>query len=220
MLRPLQSAEQSAGLPSGHTMAVLSTPPEISCILAFFGWDVASPLTTPPSMNLLAAANDPQVSPSHGLLMCALCQRQIATWNFPSSTMSHQSLGSDNARQHQTRTFDVLREHRTHCPYVVKATLSPFLAPMSVPYVHEGAPDIRDMALNPSMELLEGWRVHLRILLRSEWRRVSEYASLGGVQCKMVEENPVGRIIETVRTQYGAVCPQTLLPDNFVQSSL
>ena len=76
--------------------------------------------------------------------------------------------------------------------------------------IHEAGSDVQDMALSPSMVLLEGWRVHLNTLLRSEWRRTSEYALLGQMQGNPaggLGENPVGGIIEIVRTQHGGVSP-------------
>jgi len=79
-----------------------------------------------------------------------------------------------------------------------------------MPYARNGEPDVWDMALSPSMDLLEGWRAHLDILLRSEWRRMTEYASLGGIQGNTVEgsgEKPVGGVVEIVRTQHGGVGP-------------
>jgi len=189
-------------MPLGQAIEVSSAPSETSCILAFLGWDM-----TPPS----TAINTHQMSsPLRGLLTCSLCQRQVPTWNFFSPAILSRSLDSSGSRQHQTRAFDVLREHRTHCPYVVKATPSPSLAPMSIPNTHNAERDVQDMALSPSMVLLEGWRVHLNILLRSEWRRTSEYASLGRIQGSPVGElgeNPVGGIIETVRTRHGGVSP-------------
>jgi len=206
MLRPFHCAERGVELASGQAVAVLSTPSETSCILAFFGWDM-----TPPSTTVPTPIHDQQVpSSSRGLLMCSLCQRQVPTWTFLSSTTPSRSLDPSGTRQHQARPFDVLREHRTHCPYVVKTTPSPSLAPLSIPYTQEGEPDTWDIALSPSMELLEGWRVHLNILLRSKWRRMSEYSSLGRIQGGTVHgsgDDPIGGIIETVRTQHGGVSP-------------
>lgn len=210
MFHPFHCAEQGSETPSGQAIDVSSPPSETSCILAFFGWDMISPSTTSPSMSHLAAINDRQVSPSsRRLLICSLCQRQIPTWNFYSTTPSR-SLNPGSTRQHQTRAFDVLREHRTHCPYVVKATPSPSLAPMSMPNAHGAEHGFWDMALSPSMVLLEGWRVHLNILLRSGSRRTLEYPSLGQIQGNQVRglgDHPVRGIIETVRTQHGGVSP-------------
>lgn len=203
MLRSFQCAERGGEASSGKTVAVSSAPSETSCILAFFGWDMTVPFGSLPP-----AIYNHQAPSSRGLLTCSLCQRQIPTWNFFSSTIPSQSLGSSDTRQRQVRTFDVLREHRTHCPYVVKTTLSPSLAPVSMSHGRKGGSDVWDMALSPSMELLEGWRVQLNILQRSEWRKISEYTSLGGIASNTVEgsgENPAGGIIKTVRTQHGGV---------------
>lgn len=205
MLRSFQCAEQGGEASSGKTVAVSSAPSETSCILAFFGWDMTPPSRSPPT-----AIYNHRAPSSRGLLTCSLCQRQIPTWNFFSSTTSNQVSGSSDTRQRQVRAFDVLREHRTHCPYVVKTTPSPSLAPVLMSHGRKGGSDVWDMALSPSMELLEGWSVHLNILLRSEWRRISGYTSLGGIASNPIEgpgENPAGGIIRTVRTQHGGVSP-------------
>lgn len=215
MPRPFQCTERGGEPPSGQVVAVSSAPSETSCILAFFGWDMTPPFTALLSTSLPSATNDHQSSSSsRGLLLCSLCQRQIPTWNFLTPTTANESLNFTGARQHRTRAFDVLREHRTHCPYVVKTTPSPSLAPVSMPYARKGEPEVWSIALSPSMELLEGWRAHLNILLRSEWRRMSEYASIGGIQGNIVEGlggKPVGGVIEIVRTQHGGVSPCILI---------
>jgi len=211
MLRPFQCAVQGGEHPSDQAVAVSSAPSETSCILAFFGWDITPPPTALPPTSLPTAINDYQMSSrSRGLLVCSLCQRQIPTWHFLSSTIAKQSLDLSSIRQHRARAFDVLREHRTHCPYIVKTAPSPSLAPVSVSYTNKGEPDVRDTALSSSMELLEGWRAHLNILLRSEWRIMSDYAPLGGTQGNIVAgsgEKPVGGVVEIVRTQHGGVSP-------------
>jgi hypothetical protein len=166
------------------------------------------PSTTPLSVDLRTGTNDTSVpSPSRGLLACSLCQRQIPTWHFLPSTAPSRPLGSSGTRPHQLRAFDALREHRTHCPYVVKTTFSPSLALTSMPSIQKGGSDIWEMALSTSMVLLEGWRVHLNILVRYEQRKMLEYASVRGVEGNTDEENPAGGIIETVRTQHGGVSP-------------
>lgn len=211
MLRPSQCTEQGGGPPPGHAVTVSGVPSETSCILAFFGWDTTSPSMTLLSTGPPTAINEHQFcSPSRGLLVCSLCQRQIPTWNFVSSATGNRSTDFSGTRQHRSRAFDVLREHRTHCPYVVRTTPSPSLAPVSIPYTRNGEADVWDMALSPSMELLEGWRAHLNILLRSDWRRISEYPSLGGIQGNIGEgsgEKPVGGVVDIVRTQHGGVSP-------------
>ncbi len=211
MLRPSQCTEP----PSGQAGTVSSVPSETSCILAFFGWEMTSPSTALLSTSSPTTINEHQLSsPSRGLLVCSLCQRQIPTWNFLSSTAANRSMDFSGTRQHRARAFDVLREHRTHCPYVVKTTPSPSLTPVPMPYARKGEQDDWDVALSPSMELLEGWKAHLNILLRSEWRRISEYSPLGGIQGGIVEgsgEKPVGGVVEIVRTQHGGVSPWFLV---------
>lgn len=211
MLRLFQCTEQGGEPPSGHAVTVSDVPSETSCILAFFGWDTISPSMALLSTGPPTAVNEHQLaSPSRGLMVCSLCQRQIPIWNFVSSTTANRPMDSSGTRQHRARAFDVLREHRTHCPYVVKTTPSPSLAPVSIPYTRNGEANVWDMALSPSMELLEGWRAHLNILLRSDWRRISEYASLGGKQGNIGEgsgEKPIGGVVSTVRTQHGGVSP-------------
>jgi len=68
------------------------------------------------------------------------------------------------------RQFDLLKEHRSYCPYVVKSTVVPslpsFNAAASSANGASGAPGTAAAPLNHPSGPLEGWRAVLAVLLR------------------------------------------------------
>lgn len=63
------------------------------------------------------------------MLQCRMCQRRIGLWAFTSSTSSRsnipaeaQSNLSHTSTSRPQRQLNLLREHRSYCPYVVKST--------------------------------------------------------------------------------------------------
>ncbi|KAG8740453.1 hypothetical protein FRC12_016004 [Ceratobasidium sp. 428] len=94
------------------------------------------------------------------MIYCSLCQRRVGLWAFiaPASTppTDHPPSGSGDSaipvitKTPPTRTLDVLREHRSFCPYVIRTT------PLTIPNDEE-----------PSTEV-EGWKAILGIILRSK----------------------------------------------------
>ena len=89
------------------------------------------------------------------LIHCALCQRRVGLWAFKNSdapAASSQTISSPNPaptpitdgssrlpvrRVSQgsmpKRQFDLLKEHRSYCPYVVKSTVVPSLTALARP---------------------------------------------------------------------------------------
>jgi hypothetical protein len=75
------------------------------------------------------------------LLLCEFCQRKVGLWAFTNSNSSNPdiddtslSTSSPNLR-HRTQTkrhFDLLKEHRSYCPYVVRSSALPSLPTASV----------------------------------------------------------------------------------------
>ncbi|KAF8529869.1 C3HC zinc finger-like-domain-containing protein [Gautieria morchelliformis] len=65
------------------------------------------------------------------MLQCRMCQRRIGLWAFlaPTSnnhiTAGSQLTTSQNTTNHPQRQLDLLREHRSYCPYVVRSTPLP-----------------------------------------------------------------------------------------------
>ncbi|KAJ7727329.1 C3HC zinc finger-like-domain-containing protein [Mycena maculata] len=91
------------------------------------------------------------------LLHCALCQRRVGLWAFAPPVPPTEPDGpppptSSRAPAPQ-RHLDLLKEHRSFCPYVVRSTLVPSLpAEPTLPASTAG--------------VLEGWRAVLTVVLR------------------------------------------------------
>jgi hypothetical protein len=83
------------------------------------------------------------------LLHCALCQRRVGLWTFAPPPQAV----SDPARPQ--RPFDLMKEHRAHCPYVVRSTVVPSFP---VPNAHGGG--------DASTDAVEGWRAVLIVVGR------------------------------------------------------
>jgi hypothetical protein len=112
------------------------------------------------------------------LLHCALCQRRVGLWAFgPSARSPLPSLARRNtisSTENVTesgaslppprppqRQFDLLREHRSYCPYVVRSTFIPSLP------VFANGPSRSTVSLNGQNDgALEGWRAVLAVVLR------------------------------------------------------
>ncbi|TFY67687.1 hypothetical protein EVJ58_g1455 [Rhodofomes roseus] len=105
--------------------------------------------------------------PDTTLLHCALCQRRVGLWAFMSPPQTNGAATTD-ARPQQRRQLDVLREHRSYCPYVVRSTVVPSMpAPQS-----EGAP-ARSATTEPAT--VEGWRAVLTAVMRHGMARKQRF---------------------------------------------
>ncbi|KAI0749439.1 C3HC zinc finger-like-domain-containing protein [Daedaleopsis nitida] len=119
------------------------------------------------------------------LLHCPLCQRRVGLWAFlPKPADEDDPMngeGGENQKkkqQHPQRQLDILREHRSYCPYVVRSTLLPSLpapSPTSAqPRGHERSTSLASLAstnsssaqLNAQSGVIEGWRAVMTIVLR------------------------------------------------------
>lgn len=116
------------------------------------------------------------------VLQCTLCQRRIGLWAFtpqptrnetisqPSSEGETETLVTQNTTVNPQRHFDLLREHRSYCPYVVRSTFIPSLpVPQSVDSTNrEGLTRSNSSLahLNGPPGALEGWRAALTVTLR------------------------------------------------------
>ncbi|KAF8149825.1 zf-C3HC-domain-containing protein [Crassisporium funariophilum] len=168
---PLRSRASSVSLPH--------TPPSSQQQTTAFTFRVPSKVLT---------------KPASALLRCKLCQRRIGLWAFTSGVASEpleetlislSPSGRDKPNPISTtrpkkplpqRSFDILKEHRSYCPYAVRSTIVPSLP---VPLV-SGAPSKQ---IQPAGHLsnsslshlngkgstpgaLEGWRAVLTVVLR------------------------------------------------------
>ncbi|KII85236.1 hypothetical protein PLICRDRAFT_178973 [Plicaturopsis crispa FD-325 SS-3] len=114
------------------------------------------------------------------LLHCTLCQRRIGLWAFappPESTplasdgsIPLASNGSATAPARAAppqRQFDLLKEHRSYCPYVVRSTVVPSL-PVPVPSTpgKSSSSSVVSQLNGTNGSALEGWRAVLSVVLR------------------------------------------------------
>ncbi|KAF9522062.1 C3HC zinc finger-like-domain-containing protein [Crepidotus variabilis] len=149
--------------------------------------------------------------PENTLLQCELCQRRIGLWAFstrklvvngegdtPSSPVTEINStfgipGTPSTRPKKPlpqRAFDLLKEHRSYCPYTVKSTVIPSLssppqATTNIPatpsrsslYITSGSStSISQITSRSSLErsssgipvpgAVEGWRAVLMVVLR------------------------------------------------------
>ncbi|KAL4248038.1 hypothetical protein ABKN59_002366 [Abortiporus biennis] len=111
---------------------------------------------------------NPIISPARpetALLHCALCQRRIGLWAF---------IKSSQPSQQPSRQLDILKEHRSYCPYVVRSTIVPSLpVPQNFPSrsastffspVSSSSPSVTQF--HGETGAIEGWRAVLTVVLR------------------------------------------------------
>ncbi|KAG8807714.1 hypothetical protein FRC17_004299, partial [Serendipita sp. 399] len=147
-------------------------PDENPAIVALFGWDLV-PKTASAKSTTTSGISTP-VSSSRldkAMVNCQLCNRQVGLWSFQSPNPSRVvSPGGTPGSPHlqTTRSFDVLKEHRPHCPYVVKTTYLPVVNLSSKTASASTNPD-----LFQPLPFVEGWKARMSIISRSQWRRAN-----------------------------------------------
>lgn len=110
-------------------------------------------------LSSVSVAHTPQQKRDASLLYCKMCQRRVGLWAF-----GPQAVEKENRPQRQ---FDLLKEHRSYCPYVMRSTAVPrFPMPSGHSAVLNGANG------NPNLEeaSIEGWRAMLSIVLKTKKR--------------------------------------------------
>lgn len=87
----------------------------------------ANPPALPASPSVMSSREAPQQKDA--MLQCQMCQRRIGLWAFgvsftspDSSSMNSPPALAQNTSARPQRQLDILREHRSYCPYVVKST--------------------------------------------------------------------------------------------------
>ncbi|KAH8100048.1 zf-C3HC-domain-containing protein [Cristinia sonorae] len=111
------------------------------------------------------------------VLCCTLCQRRIGLWAFLSSaepedppTPTPSATPGKSTKVAPRRQFDILKEHRSYCPYVVRSTEIPSMP--AYPPGHASRPSSSSIqsgsttSLNGHPGAVEGWRAVLTIVLR------------------------------------------------------
>ncbi|KIY66547.1 zf-C3HC-domain-containing protein [Cylindrobasidium torrendii FP15055 ss-10] len=187
----------------------LSNPSEKAILTALFGWTLAPTMGPPTSSSWSASVSQagtapgtptrsraptpsPQPSPAHltvpttpsasskqqdALLHCTLCQRRIGLWAYAPRNES-----SISSRTGSRRSFDLLKQHRAYCPYVVRSTIIPTFS-MASP-----RPSTSSVASVNGNGELEGWRAVLTVLLRYGMSQKSNITSRPVSERQEVEE--------------------------------
>ncbi|KAF8899913.1 hypothetical protein CPB84DRAFT_1962574 [Gymnopilus junonius] len=127
------------------------------------------------------------LKPENALLQCQFCQRRIGLWTFSLRTSNEESTTdtpvyldtvsdvptTPASRPKKTlprRSLDLLKEHRSYCPYVVRSTAVPSLpVPPTSPRSNGHAPSLsvsQFNGMNGASNALEGWRAILTVILR------------------------------------------------------
>ncbi|TFK28168.1 hypothetical protein FA15DRAFT_678579 [Coprinopsis marcescibilis] len=139
----------------------------------------------------------------NALLQCNLCQRRIGLWAFLSNRDANEGTenGTGAAQKAEApvttnngasaqllsasavvqrpkrpmpqRQFDLLKEHRSYCPYVVKSTTVPSLSSYD-----PNANGLSTSSLPQPNTALEGWRAVLTVLLRYRMAQRQRQADL------------------------------------------
>ena len=113
----------------------------------------------------VSTTHTPQQKRDTSLLYCKMCQRRVGLWAF-----GPQAVEKENRPQRQ---FDLLKEHRPYCPYVVRSTIVPsFPMPSGHSAVLNGANgNTNGTAVGSSQDMpIEGWRAMLSIVLKARKR--------------------------------------------------
>ena len=147
-------------------------------------------------------------------MYCVLCQRRVGLWGYSGSEATTPLVQDEHSasasREHQ-KEFDLVKEHRSYCPYVVCSSVVPS-------FPHSPAADSLGNAV-------EGWRAVLTVVHRyelSQRQRLSRFlpsddldsqefsAELKGVEAMVAGVKTNGVSIE--------VCvPRALLRLGFIQ---
>ena len=127
--------------------------PSISRRGSFSGPSISGRLPPVP-----VSTNTPQQKRDTSLLYCKMCQRRVGLWAF-----GPQAVAKENRPQRQ---FDLLKEHRPYCPYVVRSTIVPSF-PMSSGH---GANGNGNAGGNLQDVPTDGWKAMLSIVLKARKR--------------------------------------------------
>ncbi|KAF9648759.1 zf-C3HC-domain-containing protein [Thelephora ganbajun] len=126
-----------------------------------------SPASIPtqiPSVSV-PATHTSQQKRDASLLYCKMCQRRIGLWAF-----GPQAVEKENRPQRQ---FDLLKEHRPYCPYVVRSTIVPsFPVPSGHSAITNSAHGNGNVSVGGNLQdvPIEGWRAMLSIALKARKR--------------------------------------------------
>ncbi|KAF5326765.1 hypothetical protein D9619_004476 [Psilocybe cf. subviscida] len=156
-----------------------------------------------PETSVRVQPTPPATKQENSMLHCELCQRRLGLWGFatqnpvpgpsltsepiePTSTNANPQNGTNVAEPVSSpipagravkplprRSFDLLKEHRSYCPYVVRSTVVPSLPvqqTQSPATPARGSTSTVGHASTPSVSgppgALEGWKAALAVISR------------------------------------------------------
>ncbi|KAJ7034949.1 zf-C3HC-domain-containing protein [Mycena alexandri] len=163
--RPSSRAASRAGSPFPSTPPRLSRAASLAMAAGSSGSASTSAATasvptapsTPPRQFLRRiSSNFTLAKRDTSLLYCALCQRRVGLWAFAPPPAEPGTPPPSGRAPPPQRHFDLLKEHRSFCPYVVRSTLVPTLPSAEPPAPSQTA----------APGVLEGWRAVLAVVLR------------------------------------------------------
>ncbi|KAF7330464.1 hypothetical protein MVEN_02485500 [Mycena venus] len=160
---PRLSRVSTLATPAASTSASADAPEEMAT-------STPGPPSTPPrqflrriSSTFSLAGRDTSTTTS--LLHCALCQRRVGLWAFaPPTEISPPPAPRPGVQARAQRQFDLLKEHRSYCPYVVRSTLVPSLPAEPPSASASSTANVNGSGAGAGM--LEGWRAVLAVVLR------------------------------------------------------
>ncbi|KAJ6513364.1 C3HC zinc finger-like-domain-containing protein [Mycena sanguinolenta] len=181
--RPASRAASRAGSPFSA-----STPPRFgraSTVATPSALNSETRATTPappstPPRQFLRRISSGLITPTKrdgttSLLHCALCQRRVGLWAFAPppaepSTPPPSRIGAAATRPPAPqRHFDLLKEHRSFCPYVVRSTVVPSWPAAAEAAAVASTSNAKGTNTNAGKDgagALEGWRAVLAVVLR------------------------------------------------------
>ena len=143
--------------------------PSISRRGSFSAASISARLPSVPA----SGVHTPQQKRDTSLLYCKMCQRRVGLWAF-----GPQAVEKENRPQRQ---FDLLKEHRPYCPYVVRSTIVPaFPMPSGHSAILNGASGNGNAGGNLQDVPIEGWRAMLSIVLKARKRSFYGAGRSGG----------------------------------------
>ncbi|EGN98934.1 hypothetical protein SERLA73DRAFT_181664 [Serpula lacrymans var. lacrymans S7.3] len=163
-LRTTSLSRANTNVPSKASTPSLSRANSVARISEREATPVSSPMI-PRTSSFRSPVNNQRDS---SLLHCSLCQRRIGLWAFAPPPPQNGSTAED----HETpppapkpqRQFDILKEHRSYCPYVVRSTVVPSLP------LQPGATSHTNMSPQAQLKGLEGeiegWRAVVAVVSR------------------------------------------------------
>ncbi|KAF6741178.1 hypothetical protein DFP72DRAFT_1037656 [Ephemerocybe angulata] len=210
--------------PVAPTIQVKQHLSEAAILASLFGWSLVPPSTSATNrrpMHLFTKRES-------ALLQCELCQRRVGLWAFtplkPEESASPSGAGAANGSEGSTqpsssptrpkkplpqRQFDLLKEHRSYCPYVVKSTILPTISTSSDPKTRlsRSSSSLSHRNVATASGPMEGWRAVLSVVLPfgMAQRQKTEYDVFGQNDANTGEASEQSQEADNVRDMVAGV---------------